>query len=68
MPTGVENEYILSEIFTNEEGIIRMTGLPYGQYLVVETTLPKDLFQADPFVVLWTAAHRRASCASRTAA
>lgn len=66
--TGVENEYILSEIFTNEEGIIRVTGLPYGQYLVVETTLPKDLFQADPFVVLWTAAHRRASCASRTAA
>ena len=51
MPTGVENEYILSEIFTNEEGIIRVTGLPYGQYLVVETTLPKDLFQADPFVV-----------------
>ena len=51
VPTGVENEYILSEIFTNEEGIIRVTGLPYGQYLVVETTLPKDLFQADPFVV-----------------
>ena len=50
-PTGVENEYILSEIFTNVEGIIRVTGLPYGQYLVVETTLPKDLFQADPFVV-----------------
>ena len=49
--TGMENEYILSEIFTNEEGIIRVTGLPYGQYLVVETTLPKDLFQADPFVV-----------------
>ena len=49
--TGMENEYILSEIFTNEEGILRVTGLPYGQYLVVETTLPKDLFQADPFVV-----------------
>ena len=41
VPTGVENEYILSEIFTNEEGILRVTGLPYGQYLVVETTLPK---------------------------
>ena len=51
VPTGVENEYILSEIFTNEEGVLRITGLPYGQYLVVETTLPKDLFQADPFVV-----------------
>ena len=49
--TGMENEYILSEIFTNEEGVLRITGLPYGQYLVVETTSPKDLFQADPFVV-----------------
>ena len=51
MPTGVENEYILSEIFTNEEGILRVTGLPYGQYLVVETTVPQDVFQCDPFVV-----------------
>lgn len=51
VPTKNTNEYLLSELFTNEEGIIRVTGLPYGQYLVVETTLPKDLFQADPFVV-----------------
>lgn len=26
-----------------------MTGLPYGQYLVVETTIPQDVFQCDPF-------------------
>ena len=26
-------------------------GLPYGQYLVVETTIPKDVFQCDPFIV-----------------
>ena len=51
VPTQNANEYRLSELFTNEEGVIRVTGLPYGQYLVVETTLPKDLFQADPFVV-----------------
>lgn len=49
VPTGTTDEYRLSEIFTNEEGIIRVTGLPYGQYLVVETTIPKDVFQADPF-------------------
>lgn len=49
VPTGMTNEFRLSEIFTNEEGIIRVTGLPYGQYLVVETTIPKDVFQADPF-------------------
>lgn len=28
-----------------------MQGLPYGQYLVVETTTPKDVFQAEPFIV-----------------
>jgi len=26
-------------------------GLPYGTYLVVETTVPHDLFQAEPFIV-----------------
>lgn len=49
VPTGTTNEYRLSELFTNEEGVIRVTGLPYGQYIVVETTTPKDVFQADPF-------------------
>ena len=49
VPTGTTNEYRLSELFTNEEGVIRVTGLPYGQYIVVETTIPVDVFQADPF-------------------
>lgn len=49
VPTGTTNEYRLSEIFTNEEGVFRVTGLPYGQYLIVETTIPQDVFQADPF-------------------
>ncbi|HJD20569.1 MAG TPA: hypothetical protein H9915_01990 [Candidatus Gemmiger faecigallinarum] len=51
VPTQNTNEYRLSELFTNEEGIIRVTGLPYGQYLIVETTVPQDVFQCDPFVV-----------------
>ena len=51
VPTQNTNEYRLSELFTNEEGVIRVTGLPYGQYLVVETTVPQDVFQCDPFVV-----------------
>jgi uncharacterized surface anchored protein len=38
-------------MFTNDEGIFRVEGLPYGQYLVVETTIPKDVFQCDPFIV-----------------
>lgn len=49
VPTGTTNEYRLSELFTNEEGVFRVTGLPYGQYLVVETTIPKDVFQCEPF-------------------
>lgn len=49
--TGRPNEYVLSEIFSNEIGTIRVEGLPYGQYLVVESTTPADVFQAQPFIV-----------------
>ena len=51
VPTNNAQEYRLSEIFTNEEGILRVQGLPYGQYIVVETTVPKDAFQAEPFLI-----------------
>lgn len=50
-PTGSANEYQLAEIFSNDTGNIRVQGLPYGTYLVVETTVPHDLFQAEPFLV-----------------
>lgn len=50
-PTGRTNEYQLAEIFSNDSGNIRVQGLPYGTYLVVETTTPHDLFQAEPFLV-----------------
>ena len=50
-PTGSANEYQLAEIFSNDTGNIRVQGLPYGAYLVVETTVPHDLFQAEPFIV-----------------
>lgn len=49
--TGRANEYQLAEIYSNDTGNIRVQGLPYGQYLVVETTVPKDVFQAQPFLV-----------------
>lgn len=49
--TGRPNEYQLAKIFSNDTGTIRVQGLPYGQYLVVETTTPKDVFQAEPFIV-----------------
>ena len=51
IPTNQPAEYRLGEMFTNDEGIFRVEGLPYGQYLVVETTIPKDVFQCDPFIV-----------------
>ena len=51
MPTDQPAEYRLAEMFTNDEGVFRVEGLPYGQYLVVETTIPKDVFQCDPFIV-----------------
>ena len=51
MPTDQPAEYRLAEMLTNDEGIFRVEGLPYGQYLVVETTIPKDVFQCDPFIV-----------------
>ena len=49
--TERDNEYQLAEIFSNDSGNIRVQGLPYGTYLVVETTTPHDLFQAEPFLV-----------------
>ena len=51
MPTDQPAEYRLGEMFTNDEGVFRVEGLPYGQYLVVETTIPRDVFQCDPFIV-----------------
>ena len=51
IPTDQSAEYHLAEMFTNDEGIFRVEGLPYGQYLIVETTIPKDVFQCDPFIV-----------------
>ena len=41
MPTDQPAEYRLGEMFTNDEGVFRVEGLPYGQYLVVETTTPR---------------------------
>ena len=51
-PTGTANEYRLAEIFSNDTGNIRVQGLPYGTYMVVETTVPKDLYQAEPYLVV----------------
>ena len=55
LPDAPIGSYIGSEglpVATGETKIgIRVQGLPYGTYLVVETTVPHDLFQAEPFIV-----------------
>ena len=61
VPTNNAQEYRLSEIFTNEEGILRVQGLPNGQYIIVETTVPKDVFQAEPFLVTVNASSPQSS-------
>ncbi|MCD8250089.1 MAG: hypothetical protein LUC60_09625, partial [Lachnospiraceae bacterium] len=51
VPTGMEKEYRLSEIFTNHYGNLRSPELPWGAYLVVETTTPEDVFTVEPMFV-----------------
>ena len=46
-----KNEYKLSEIFTNYNGFFRSPDIPWGAYIVVETTTPKDVFTVDPYFV-----------------
>lgn len=43
--------YRVAELFSDEDGRVITPYLPYGQYLVVETTVPKDHFMAPPFVL-----------------
>ncbi len=45
------NYYQVAELFSDGSGQIVTPYLPYGQYLVVETTVPKDHFAAPPFVL-----------------
>lgn len=44
-------EYILSELFTNIDGYIRTPLLPWGAYVMVETTVPVDKFAVDPMFI-----------------
>ena len=44
-------EYTVGEMFTDEDGYIETPELPYGTYVVVETTTPKHHTCAKPFIV-----------------
>ncbi len=45
------NLYRVNELFSDEYGMVTTPYLPFGQYLVVETTTPQDHEQAMPFVL-----------------
>ena len=51
-PTGVrEREYRVTEMFSDEDGYFCTPELPYGQYILVETTVPEGKKQADPLLI-----------------
>lgn len=52
IPTGNAGEYKLSELYTNAAGALQSPLLPYGQYLVVETSVPDNHFAVEPFLVI----------------
>ncbi|MCI9072395.1 MAG: hypothetical protein HFH80_06225 [Lachnospiraceae bacterium] len=51
-PTGVKNQYRVKEMWSDEEsGYFVTPQLPYGQYVLVETSTPEGKEQADPLIV-----------------
>jgi len=46
-----ENAYIVAELSSNERGVVETPALPYGRYVVIETTTPKDKSATRPFVI-----------------
>ena len=51
-PTGTdENRYLAAEFFSNENGMAYSPMLPYGDYVIVETTVPHGKRAADPIVI-----------------
>lgn len=51
MRTGVANQYQVAEMFTDKEGCIETPELPFGTYVIVETTAPAHHVTAKPFIV-----------------
>lgn len=46
-----ENAYLVAELESDSKGIVQTPSLPYGRYLVVETTVPKNVTATRPFVI-----------------
>lgn len=50
-----ENAYLAAELESDERGIVQTPALPYGRYLLVETTVPENVTATRPFVIHVTA-------------
>lgn len=48
------NEYRVGEMFSDENGYFCTPELPFGQYILVETTVPEGKVMADPLLVTVT--------------
>lgn len=43
--------YLVSELISDSRGVVTTPGLPYGRYVIVETTTPENKIATRPFVV-----------------
>lgn len=43
--------YLVAELISDSRGVVTTPGLPYGRYVIVEATTPKDKIATRPFVV-----------------
>ncbi len=49
--TDNENAYFVAELESDDRGIVTTPGLPYGRYVVIETTTPENTIATRPFVI-----------------
>ena len=49
--TDNPNAYVVAELSSNAKGIVEVPSLPYGRYVVVETTVPEDRTPVRPFII-----------------
>ena len=46
-----ENEYLVAELKADEKGHVKVPALPYGRYVMIETTTPEGKTATRPFVM-----------------
>ena len=46
-----KHEYLVAELESDKMGVVKTPGLPYGRYVVIETTTPKGKTATRPFII-----------------